>query len=647
MNEFQSCGNQKDRGNNGKKLSTFYRISRMLNACLLSSHLSCEFLPAFSSWSKRNLLNLMSGPNVKKKGKPVARSRGSHEKPFIISSRGDLPLVITMPHGGVLRPAFIPDQTTSIKKADSHTKLLGTCIADGLEEIFGQRPFTVASCAHRCKVDLNRPLKSEFLGTIACTDPMGILIWHQYHNAIATALEECLRRFGCCLLIDLHGQNHGNDYVELGYSLTMADLAKADRHLDSQPCTVSTLGSPVSQTVRGPHSLGACLTAADIKACPSPKLPRPTSSLFFEGGYTAWHYAGMKFDGNPGFGRPGVATIQCETPYISRQNPKSSPPFDGYGVKFAQGLANFLQHWANEPRATRETRPSRIQAVGVKTNSDSEAVDSTPCSSKAALSPKPKQQDSVPSPRSEAPKPYQLLSPRLSSFDFKPTKASKPIQSAPTSMQITPSKQDITRRSEANTPAKQNQTATKSKQGATPARQDASMLRSNSLSIAAKTESCPRSKRQETASSLRSLSKPSTQTPSKTRTLICPVGSSSTLRQSSSRPSSRSGFPKPSLSIAKATGALPKSGSATRLNGLHGLPPPMLSPTSPSHGRHFYFFDYTRTEVTSSNRQRTASLGVTDFWVEGLYSRPVPDITFGISYIGRDVMFDPCSCLFS
>eukprot|EP00457_Paulinella_chromatophora_P006534 gb/GEZN01006552.1/.p1 GENE.gb/GEZN01006552.1/~~gb/GEZN01006552.1/.p1 ORF type:complete len:488 (-),score=29.05 gb/GEZN01006552.1/:172-1635(-) len=299
-------------------------------------------------------------------GKPkskaaAAKARAKVENHFVASSRGDLPLVICMPHGGALRPEFIPDQTTSIRKADSHTKLLGSCIARGVKKRLGESPFTVACCVHRSKVDVNRPLKSEFLGTTACSDPMGILIWHEYHNAIALALEECLRRFGSCLLIDLHGQAHGNDYVELGYSLTRADLVRADRYLDTQQCTVNTLGASVSEVVRGPYSLGAYLHAAEVKACPSPALPRPPGKgVFFEGGYTAWHYAGMKFDGNPGFNRPGVATIQCETPYVSRQSPKSSPPFDGYGGQFAAGLSAFLQHWYSRNNLSLGKDASRV-----------------------------------------------------------------------------------------------------------------------------------------------------------------------------------------------------------------------------------------------------------------------------------------------
>lgn len=120
-----------------------------------------------------------------------------------------------------------------------------------------------------------------------------------------------LTQHGKVLLADLHGQSH-RPATDLGYLLTTDDLQLSDEHLDADPalankCSLGSLASTpgsangrspsLSQLVRGPHSLGALISARwDGAPClPSPPCPRPQpGETYFWGAYTcAAHSRGI------------------------------------------------------------------------------------------------------------------------------------------------------------------------------------------------------------------------------------------------------------------------------------------------------------------------------------------------------------------
>ncbi len=106
--------------------------------------------------------------------------------PFVTIERGDLPIILTAPHGGA---SSIPDvprrQGEGVQKfsslSDAGTARLGVKLADAIEQRFGKRPYLVVAHFHRRYVDANRPPDLAYEVTPAEK------VYDRYHNAIANA----------------------------------------------------------------------------------------------------------------------------------------------------------------------------------------------------------------------------------------------------------------------------------------------------------------------------------------------------------------------------------------------------------------------------------------------------------------------------
>eukprot|EP01047_Picozoa_sp_COSAG01_P095244 COSAG01_NODE_25986_length_726_cov_63.494418_1_plen_139_part_01 len=122
---------------------------------------------------------------------------------YVLEAGGDLPLVITIPHGGTWEPGWLPNQN-GITPIDTNTQPLGLAIATQIAALdpVGRAPFTVALGLHRKKVDVNRD-KGHL-----CPNLTAQQAWEQYHEAVRLAVEQCCARFGGCHLVDLHGCSH-------------------------------------------------------------------------------------------------------------------------------------------------------------------------------------------------------------------------------------------------------------------------------------------------------------------------------------------------------------------------------------------------------------------------------------------------------
>lgn len=222
---------------------------------------------------------------------------------FVEYIRGDLPLVISVPHGGQLNPAVLDDRTGSWG-ADHHTIELGLDIAEAFITRTGRRPSLVLSHLHRRKLDPNRELFDAARG-----NPRAIAAWQEYHDFVDHAIAQVRRRSGSGLYIDLHGHSHEKPRVELGYLLDGDALALENGMLDERAATSSLAtmlavapGARLSVLVRGPRSLGTLLDPF-VPTVPSARTPDPGGDPFYAGGYsTRRHTASI----------PG---LQVETPF--------------------------------------------------------------------------------------------------------------------------------------------------------------------------------------------------------------------------------------------------------------------------------------------------------------------------------------------
>ena len=147
---------------------------------------------------------------------------------------GTCPLILSVPHGGEMRPPFIqdrkkpppvlrekgtdPDEDTQNRVsvcADIYTQEMGLVVAREYCKLTGDRPHVVMCNLHRSKLDANRPLHTaaEVLllphPPVRAQDPLAQQVYTEYHGF----LEQARQEVGRGLVIDLHGQNHQQNSI--------------------------------------------------------------------------------------------------------------------------------------------------------------------------------------------------------------------------------------------------------------------------------------------------------------------------------------------------------------------------------------------------------------------------------------------------
>lgn len=213
---------------------------------------------------------------------------------YVMTIAGDLPIVLTSPHGGRLKPDTIPNRTVGSTDMDANTLELAHAVAHEFFFRTGHRIHLVASLLHRIKLDPNREIKEAAQGS-----PLAEGAWSEYHAAIRGALAAAIARHGFAFLVDLHGHSHPIARLELGYALDAKQLNRSDAAFDAAGLiAVSTfsdlharLGGSASTLLRGPGSLGELFAARGLRATPSPQDPQPGNGPFFAGGYTVREHA--------------------------------------------------------------------------------------------------------------------------------------------------------------------------------------------------------------------------------------------------------------------------------------------------------------------------------------------------------------------
>ncbi len=122
---------------------------------------------------------------------------------------GDLPVIISAPHGGTLEvPDVPPRKGEGMPKGargffagrDTGAEELAHVVSAAIEHRFHRKPYAVVARSHRKFIDFNRP------PNIAYEDPDAKPVYDAYHNALKEFCSQIHRRFGEGLLLDLHGQ---------------------------------------------------------------------------------------------------------------------------------------------------------------------------------------------------------------------------------------------------------------------------------------------------------------------------------------------------------------------------------------------------------------------------------------------------------
>ncbi|WP_161554486.1 N-formylglutamate amidohydrolase [Sinomicrobium soli] len=249
---------------------------------------------------------------------------------------GDIPLVITVPHGGAKKPEGMADRTCKddrgriVRGTDSYTQEVSRFIREVFQEKYNKQPYIIINHVARSKVDQNRDLHYA-----ACGDEKGMQAWHNFHSAADSALAHAVRKFGYAFYIDLHGHGHSNQRLELGYSLTKGDLQKAFKREDLKKYAAKSSmanyikkhpDADIWELLFGKHAFGTYIYREGIPATPAVQDPHPAEDeSFFSGGYNTRRYTSPDY--------PDVFGLQIEMHYRKARDSRANIR------AFAQSLA--------------------------------------------------------------------------------------------------------------------------------------------------------------------------------------------------------------------------------------------------------------------------------------------------------------------
>jgi len=236
--------------------------------------------------------------------------------PFIEYLPGTLPLIISAPHGGYLKPEELPDRQEGKREQDAFTQEMARSLRDEFQARTGGTPYVILCRLHRVKLDCNREIKEAAQG-----DALAEKAWHEYHDSIEKAKAEVQKNFGAGLYIDLHGHRHPEGRVEIGYLLSAQELALGDEELGRLAAKTGLREldqrspSSFAELVRGKLSLGALLGAKGYACVPAPDLHSPPEDqLYFNGGYDTQVHASR--DGGT------LSGLQIECPFVNVRDTK-------------------------------------------------------------------------------------------------------------------------------------------------------------------------------------------------------------------------------------------------------------------------------------------------------------------------------------
>lgn len=233
-------------------------------------------------------------------------------------------LILTSPHGGDLKPAFMHTRTKNFVAktgdndfgdtesfsgiSDSKTLELTVELADEIKRTTGLRPHIILNHLHRSKLDANRAMSLA-----SQNDENAEEAWKAFHHYIDDAKQQ-VKKNGDGLLLDIHGNAHRPQRTEVGLLIKGKDFINENleqfANNSSVKAMVTSGKATMTELIKGDFALGTLLNNNGVLATPSKSAPNPIDAQnfpdgrYFNGGYnTARH--GSKFSGN-------ISAIQLE-----------------------------------------------------------------------------------------------------------------------------------------------------------------------------------------------------------------------------------------------------------------------------------------------------------------------------------------------
>ncbi len=234
----------------------------------------------------------------------------------IVSSRGSLPLILTVPHDGGELLDHMPIRTTGVLVRDAGTRELVERVAALLEDRLGKRPYIVIAKFSRKYLDANRAERD------AMESQDALPAYRAYHDQIAAFVAEVKAQFPTgSLLVDIHGQSNDPNTTFRG---------------TREGLTAKTLVNRFGRSaLQGEKSITGALAARGYQVNPAVGAETLREDPRYRGGYTVFTYGSNRTD--------GIDAIQLEFGRNHRANPRLAE-------HFSEALIIFMSQYGLLPK---------------------------------------------------------------------------------------------------------------------------------------------------------------------------------------------------------------------------------------------------------------------------------------------------------
>ena len=185
------------------------------------------------------------------------------QKPYIVKQEGNIPVLLSAPHGGDLKPKIIKDRQGNSFKTDADTWTIEILklVNNELKLMWGT-PYYIYSNLHRSKLDFNR----EFYEATDSNTTL-IPIYNSYHDFLSKTSVKVIPKL---LIVDIHGHTHSENMIELGYGIDYTELEELKNIKNNRYWTNKSFGFILNK-----------LYGKAIAYPPANTKP----ALYFKGGY--------------------------------------------------------------------------------------------------------------------------------------------------------------------------------------------------------------------------------------------------------------------------------------------------------------------------------------------------------------------------
>lgn len=248
---------------------------------------------------------------------------------------GNMPLIISVPHGGTDNPTNIADRAcpniTTV--TDTKTIELANAIDSVCKADYGFQPYLVINYLRRTKLDQNREIVEA-----TCTNPTAETFWKNYHTSIDTCIAKITNKYSQAIFIDLHGHGHTKQRLEIGYLISANALRNPSTIVPSSTSYYNMLlQNPFlssNQFLTTANAFGTLMANRNFPSVPSAQDIAPLiTDEYFDGGYNTQTYTSSLY--------PKVYGWQIETNFTGVRDTEISRV--NFAKAFLQSIMEFYK----------------------------------------------------------------------------------------------------------------------------------------------------------------------------------------------------------------------------------------------------------------------------------------------------------------